>query len=81
MTGVPLELDFVFCQTDFRQMKRWQWKTVSRSIITLLEDQYEHLDAKDSELMVEMFMIGRKAACSVPTILFCCEGQITSPEG
>lgn len=25
--------------------------------------------------MVEMFMIGRKAASSVPTILFCCEGK------
>lgn len=51
------------------------WKTLSRPIISLLEDQYEHLDAKDSELRVDMFMIGRKATSSIPTILFSCESK------
>jgi hypothetical protein len=48
------------------------WKKVSKPIITLLEDQFEHLDAKDNELIVEMFMIGRKPARCSPTILFSC---------
>lgn len=43
--------------------------------MSLLEDQYEHLDAGDSELMVEMFMIGRKPTSSIPTILFSCESK------
>ena len=53
------------------------WKTVSGPIITLLEDQYEHLDAKNAELMVEMVMVGRKATNAVPTILFCSDVKIT----
>lgn len=53
------------------------WKTVYGPIITLLEDQYEHLDAKNSELMVEMVMVGRKATNAVPTILFCSDVKIT----
>lgn len=52
------------------------WKSVSQGIISLLEDQFEHLEAGDSELMIEMFMIGRKAAKSTPTILFSCESKI-----
>ncbi|KFZ19513.1 hypothetical protein V502_03607 [Pseudogymnoascus sp. VKM F-4520 (FW-2644)] len=51
------------------------WKTVSKAIINLLEDQYEHLEAEGSELMVEMFMIGRKPTSSIPTILFSCESK------
>lgn len=51
------------------------WKTVSKAIITLLEDQYEHLDAEGSELMLDMFMVGRKPTNSVPTILFSCESK------
>lgn len=51
------------------------WKTVSKAIINLLEDQYEHLEAEGSELMVEMFMIGRKPTSSIPTILFSCENK------
>lgn len=51
------------------------WKTVSKAIISLLEDQYEHLEAEGSELMVEMFMIGRKPTSSIPTILFSCESK------
>lgn len=49
------------------------WKNVSRAIVALLEDQFEHLDAEDEDLMVEMFMIGRKLATCSPTILFSCE--------
>ena len=52
------------------------WKAISGPITTLLEDQYEHLEAKNSELMVQMFMIGRKPVSSVPTVLFCCDAKI-----
>lgn len=51
------------------------WNKVSKAIITLLEDKIEHLDARDSDLMVEMFMIGRKAKTSRPTVLFSCESK------
>jgi hypothetical protein len=51
------------------------WKSVSKAIVALLEDQFEHLDAKDKDLMVEMFMIGRKQATCNPTILFSCESK------
>jgi hypothetical protein len=53
------------------------WKSVSKAIVALLEDQFEHLDAKDKDLMVEMFMIGRKQATCNPTILFSCESKIS----
>lgn len=53
------------------------WKGISGPIITLLEDEYEHLDARNSELRVEMVMIGRKVTSAVPTILFCSEAKIT----
>lgn len=49
------------------------WKSVSKAIISLLEDQFEHLDAGDSELMIEMFMVGRNPTRSSPTIIFSCE--------
>ncbi|KAL2062786.1 hypothetical protein VTL71DRAFT_5858 [Oculimacula yallundae] len=49
------------------------WKVVSKAIVSLLQDQFEHLDAGDSDLLFEMFMIGRKPTSSVPTILFSCE--------
>ncbi|KAF4626101.1 hypothetical protein G7Y89_g12059 [Cudoniella acicularis] len=51
------------------------WKTISKAITSLLEELFEHLDAGDSELMIEMFMIGRKPANSNPTILFSCENK------
>jgi hypothetical protein len=51
------------------------WKTISRAIISLLGDRFEHLEAGDSELMVEMFMIGRKPTSSSPTVLFSCESK------
>ncbi|CZR68338.1 uncharacterized protein PAC_18237 [Phialocephala subalpina] len=51
------------------------WNKVYKAIITLVEDQFEHLDARDSDLVVEMFMIGRKARTSSPTVLFSCESK------
>ncbi|KAH8586937.1 hypothetical protein B0O99DRAFT_41432 [Bisporella sp. PMI_857] len=51
------------------------WKTASKAINSLLEDRFEHLGAGGSDLMVEMFMIGRKPASSSPTILFSCESK------
>ncbi|TVY85456.1 NEDD8-specific protease [Lachnellula suecica] len=51
------------------------WKLVSKAIIDLLEDQFEHLDAKGKDFMFEMFMIGRRASTSKPTILFSCENK------
>ncbi|KAH6703323.1 hypothetical protein BKA61DRAFT_196024 [Leptodontidium sp. MPI-SDFR-AT-0119] len=51
------------------------WKDVSKRIINLLEDQFEHLDAGDSDLTFEMFMVGRRSTSSVPTILFSCESK------
>lgn len=51
------------------------WKVVSKAIISLLEDQFEHLDAGDSDLKIEMFMVGRKPVGSIPTILFSCESK------
>jgi len=51
------------------------WKTVSKTIRTLLQEQLEHLDARGSVLQIEIFMIGRKPAKSSPTILFCSENK------
>ncbi|KAK0117886.1 hypothetical protein ONS95_012205 [Cadophora gregata] len=51
------------------------WKAVSKPIISLLDDQFEHLDAGDSDLTFEMFMVGRKPTSTVPTIIFSCESK------
>jgi len=51
------------------------WKGIYQSITTLLEDHYEHLGTSGSELMVEMFMIGKKEKNASPTILFSCESK------
>lgn len=51
------------------------WKNVSKPIVSLLEDQFEHLGAKDKLLQVEIFMVGKEAANSSPTILFSCEAK------
>jgi hypothetical protein len=51
------------------------WKSVCKEIVALLEDQFEHLNAKDKDLMIEMFMMGRKQATCTPTILFSCESK------
>jgi len=53
------------------------WKVVSKTIKFLLEDQFEHLDSDDKELMVEMLMIGRKEVTASPTILFSCDHKVS----
>jgi hypothetical protein len=57
------------------------WKKVSKPIITLLEDQFEHLDAKDNELIIEMFMIGRKTPRSRAMGLVHRKGILTAYPG
>jgi hypothetical protein len=52
------------------------WKTISKALVGLLGDRFEHLGAGDSELMIEMFMIGRKPTSSNPTILFSCQSKL-----
>ncbi|KAH8587922.1 hypothetical protein B0O99DRAFT_640474 [Bisporella sp. PMI_857] len=52
------------------------WKKISMDIINLLGDRFEHLDAGGSELIIEMFMIGKKPTSSSPTILFSSESKI-----
>jgi hypothetical protein len=51
------------------------WKTLSKTIRNLLQEQFEHLDARGSVLHVEIFMVGKKSAKSSPTILFCSENK------
>jgi hypothetical protein len=51
------------------------WKAVSKAITSLLDDQFEHLDAGGSDLMIEMFMVGRRMNSCSPTILFSCESK------
>jgi len=45
------------------------WGIVSEPMVSLLEDQFEHLDVEDTDIMVEMFMISRKMGNPNPTIL------------
>lgn len=49
------------------------WKIVSEAITALLEENIEHLEARDSDLHFGMYMVGRKPEKSIPTILFSCE--------
>lgn len=49
------------------------WKEVHKLILSLIKEEYEHLNAKGTKLLVEMFMIGRKEAKSSPTLLVSCE--------
>lgn len=53
------------------------WKQVLRPITSLLEDQFQHLDTKGCQIMVEMFMIGKKAKSASPTILVSCERKVS----
>ncbi|KAF4625861.1 hypothetical protein G7Y89_g12303 [Cudoniella acicularis] len=46
------------------------WKEASGAVIDLLQGQLDHLEAGDPELLVVMFMVGRKPTSSSPTILF-----------
>lgn len=49
------------------------WKIVSKAMTSLLEENIEHLEAKDSDLNFGMFMVGRRPEKCIPTILFSCE--------
>lgn len=49
------------------------WKKVHKPILSLIKEEYEHLNAKGAKLLMEMFMIGRKEAKSSPTLLVSCE--------
>lgn len=51
------------------------WNQVSTPIRSLLEAQSEHFEAKDQELMIDMFMIGRDPQSCQPTILFSCRSK------
>ncbi|PVH72378.1 hypothetical protein DL98DRAFT_576852 [Cadophora sp. DSE1049] len=52
------------------------WRKISKPIVSLLEDNYEHLDVEDSDLMIEMYMIGRKASSTTPAILIAAERKL-----
>lgn len=49
------------------------WRRISRPIIQLLQDQGDDLDAQETDLMIEMFMIGQDPSSASPTILFSCQ--------
>ncbi|KAF4631368.1 hypothetical protein G7Y89_g6762 [Cudoniella acicularis] len=51
------------------------WRTISKAIITLLEEEFEHLNSGGSEILVEMFMVGRKPEKSCPTVLLSCQNS------
>ena len=52
------------------------WKAILRPIADLLEDQFEHLDAKYENPQIEALMIGKNIESSVPTIVFSCRTKI-----
>ena len=51
------------------------WKAIAKPIVLLLQDHASELDAKDVDLMVEIFMIGEEERTSCPTVLFSCQNQ------
>lgn len=51
------------------------WRSVSQLIRSLLEEKYEHLDARGSELLIEIYMIGKRPASASPTVVFSCENK------
>ncbi|TVY57858.1 hypothetical protein LCER1_G002106 [Lachnellula cervina] len=52
------------------------WRAVSEQIINLIEDRFETLDAQDTDLMVEMFMIAGEKAKPTPIVLFRSQSKI-----
>jgi hypothetical protein len=52
------------------------WRIISEPIINLLEDQFEHLDAENVDITVEMFMIAGKTGNPSPTILFRSQSKV-----
>lgn len=51
------------------------WKSLSKTIWSLLDEQIDHLDARGSVLHFKIFMIGKKPAKTSPTVLFCSENE------
>ncbi|KAH8674702.1 hypothetical protein BGZ60DRAFT_526656 [Tricladium varicosporioides] len=49
------------------------WRCILRPIIQLLQDQAQDPDAQETDLMIEMFMIGQDPSTANPTILFSCQ--------
>jgi hypothetical protein len=47
------------------------WKDLSKTRWCLLDEQIQHLDARGSDLLFQIFMIGRRPAKSSPTVIFC----------
>jgi hypothetical protein len=47
------------------------WKDLSKTIWSLLDEQIQHLDAGSSDLLFQIFMVGRQAAKTSPTVVFC----------
>lgn len=52
------------------------WEAISRPVVQLLQDELERLDPKETDLMVEMFMIGEDAGRASPTLLFSCYNKL-----
>ncbi|RDL38321.1 RNA-binding, RBD [Venustampulla echinocandica] len=48
------------------------WEAISRPVVQLLQEELERLDPRETDLMVEMFMIGDEAERASPTLLFSC---------
>jgi hypothetical protein len=53
------------------------WKLISKPITLLIHDQFEHLETKGCDIMIDMFMIGRKPTNASPTILIRCETKVS----
>jgi hypothetical protein len=51
------------------------WKAIAKPIVQMLQDYSAQLDAKDMDLMVEIFMIGEEESTSSPTVLFSCQDK------
>jgi hypothetical protein len=51
------------------------WKGISKPITNLLKNEYEHLDARGSELKLDMFTVGKRPSKAAPTIIFSCENK------
>jgi hypothetical protein len=47
------------------------WKELSRKIWSLLDDQIQHLDPRGSELVFQIFMVGKQPTKTSPTVIFC----------
>lgn len=46
------------------------WKDLSKTIWSLLQEQIEHLDARDSVVLFQIFMVGKELERTSPTVVF-----------